>query len=165
MNLDAIMDDLEAQLRAESNEMLIGPLGLEKVNKVVVQQVAELSFNLVAPILGLDFVSGFDEISSNWLLVHSAQVAELRFETVPDPELPTLRRRAIRFADFITELERPVAIQYQMPDRRIHSATLTHLEGELLFTDGLRAIGIRAPLNLRLLEVTDKNELQEWRTR
>lgn len=165
MNLDAILDDLEAQLRAESLEEGGVPLRLDETTRVVVRQAAELSFSLVAPILGQDFVSGFDEATASWLIIHTPQTVDLVFEKAPDPDLPKLRRRSIRLADFLLQLELPAAIQFQTTDRQVHSATLIHVEGELLFIDRARAIGMRTPLNLRLLELTDKNELQEWRAR
>jgi hypothetical protein len=165
MNLEAIMDDIDAQLRLENAEPDRERNVIDEIRRVMVRQSREQVFSLVAPILGHDFVSGFDESTANWLCLQSFQIEDLRFESEADMTLPKLRRRSICLADFLQELPKPTAIQLQLADLRVVNTAFTHVEGEFLFVGNSRAISLRSLLSLRLLESTDLNELQEWRDR
>lgn len=165
MNLDAIMDDIDAQLRLENAEPNRERNALAETRRVLVRQSRELAYSMVAPIIGQDFVSGFDEASANWLCLHSAQIEELRFENDKDLTLPKLRHRSICLADFLQEFPKPTAIQLQFADLRIVNTALIQVDGEFIFVGGSRAVSVRSLLSLRLLESTDVHELQDWRAR
>lgn len=165
MNLEAIMDDIDAQLRLENavpnRELLV----LAEARRVLVRQNREQLHSLVAPIIGQDFVSGFDEATANWLCLHSSQIEDLQFDNSSNLTLPKLRQRSICLSDFLHELPKPVAVQLQLADLRVVNSAISLVEGEFLFLGDARAIPFRSLLSLRLLEATDINELQEWRDR
>lgn len=164
MNLNAIMDDFDAKLRLEQTDRKPKNLSLDETRRIVIKVGSESTLRLVAPILGHDFLSGFEETTTNWIILHSSNIEDVRFESCKDHDLPKLRRRDLGFIDFLKELPMPVAVQLQLADMRVINAPLTQVEGDFLFLEASRALSVRSLRAIRMLEATDQNQLQEWRT-
>ena len=170
MNLETLFDDLEAQMAPKTDSRITNLQTLAEVRRVRLRFSSEEQFSLVAPILGDDFVAGFDEQTANWMCAAQTKVARIDFEHDDDPDLPKLRRQSATLVEFLNAMPLPAAAFIGMSDGRSQGVVLLEATAKLLFVQpALGAIATAHSLAalrfICLIEVTDRNELQEWSSR
>ena len=119
MNLETLFDDLEAQLSRKEDLRITSFQTLTDARRVRLHFGGEQQFSLVAPILGEDFVAGFDEKTANWMCAAQTQVARIDFDPADDPELPKLRKtqafQSIQFSSVTKLIRSPVPLSVFLP--------------------------------------------------
>lgn len=169
MTQEAFFQDLEAQFEIDKR-------CLETRRRLALctrlrLTVANQEFRLAAPILGSDFVVGFDGQRSAWMCFGKSKFSFLRFEVDEDPQLPRLRKRAATFENFIGEMNPPFAAEFKPSGLPSFAAALTGAEDGLAFyrasdnSKSLSAIALASLDWLAILEAQDAQELSEWRNR
>jgi hypothetical protein len=169
MTQEAIFQDLEAQFASENRCFEIRrQLALCTRLRLA---VASQEFRLAAPILGSDFVVGFDGQRSAWMCFGKSKLSRLRFEVDEDPQLPKLRKRTGAFENFIAEMNPPFAVELKPSGSPSFAAALTGAEAGLAFyrpssnSKPLSAIALASLDWLAILEAQDAQELSDWRNR
>ena len=169
MTQEAIFQDLEAQFASDNRCFEIRrQLALCTSLQLT---VANQEFQLAAPILGSDFVVGFDGQRSAWMCFDKSKLSRLRFEVDEDQQLPKLRKRTGAFENFVSEMNPPFAAEFKPSGSPGFAAALTGAEGGLAFyrTSGdwkpLSAIALASLDWLAILEAQDAQELSDWRNR
>jgi hypothetical protein len=170
MNLETVFDDLEAQLACSANSRITSLQKLFEVRRVRLHFGGEQQFSLIAPILGDDFVAGFEEQTGNWMLAAHAHLARIDFDHADDHELPKLRRQSATLSDFLKSMPMPAAASLGLTDGRSQGAVLLEATAKWLFVQpASEAVATAHSLeSLRficLLEAIDRSELQEWSAR
>lgn len=170
MNLETLFDDLEAQLSRKEDLRITSFQTLTDARRVRLHIGGEQQFSLVAPILGEDFVAGFDEKTANWMCAAQTQVARIDFDPADDPELPKLRRQSATLAEFLNAMPLPAAASIGLTDGRSQSVVLLEATAKLLFVtpaSGSKAVAysLDALRFICLIEASDRIELQEWSAR
>ena len=169
MTQEAFFQDLEAQFAGDSR-CFETRRQLALCNRMRIT-VANQEFRLVAPILGSDFVVGFDTQRSAWMCFGKSKFSFLRFEIDQDEQLPRLRKRTATFENFIGEMNPPFAVEFKSSGVSGFAAALTGAEDGLAFyrTSGdskpLSAIALASLDWLAIVEAQDAQELSEWRNR
>lgn len=79
-------------------------------NSLHLQTTSGEFIDLLAPIIGVDFVAGLASEQGDWMCFSHLDVASLAPKVNSDRELPLLRRQEIRLVDFIRTLDRPVRV-------------------------------------------------------
>ena len=169
MTQEALFQDLEAQF-ASDNRCFETRRQLALCTSLQLT-VANLEFQLAAPILGSDFVVGFDGQRSAWMCFGKSKLSRLRFEVDEDPQLPKLRKRTGAFENFIAEMNPPFAVELKPSGSPSFAAALTGAEAGLAFyrpssnSKPLSAIPLASLDWLAILEAQDPQELSDWRNR
>jgi hypothetical protein len=169
MTQEAFFQDLEAQF-ARDNRCFETRRQLALCTRLRLT-VANQEFRLAAPILGNDFVVGFDGQQSAWMCFGKSKLSQLRFEIDEDPQLPKLRKRTGTFENFIAELNPPFAAEFKPSGLPSFAGALTGADGDLAFyrtssnSRPLSAIALASLDWLAILEAQDAQELSDWRNR
>ena len=169
MTQEAFFEDLEAQFSSD-NRCLETRRQLALCTSLRLT-VANQEFRLAAPILGSDFVVGFDGQRNAWMCFGTSKVSHLRFEIDEDPQLPRLRKRTCAFENFVSEMNPPFAAEFKPSGLPSFAAALIGAEGGLAFyrassnSRPLSAIALASLDWLAILEAQDAQELSDWRNR
>jgi hypothetical protein len=169
MTQEAIFQDLEAQF-AVDNRCLEFRRQLALCTRLRLT-VANQEFRLAAPILGGEFVVGFDGQINAWMCFGKSKLSQLRFEIDEDSQLPRLRKRTGSFENFVSEMNPPFAAEFKPSGSPSFAAALTGAEGGLAFyltsadSNPLSAIALASLDWLAILEAQDAQELSDWRNR
>jgi hypothetical protein len=172
MNLETLFEDLEAQL-VEVNHCFETQNRLAKCNRLRLQVDAE-DLVLIAPILGSDFVAGFHERRGAWMCVGLPKASVLNFSIEEKSKLPKLRRRAVKFENFITEMNPPFSAQFKPTGRAGFAGVLVAIENSMVYftetraaatSKAVTAIDLSALDWLAALEDKDSADVSEWRDR
>lgn len=167
MTLEAFFEDLEASLNRTCpiNAQTI----LANANQFSITTQKGRQYNLVAPIVAIDFIAGLDEQTADWLCIRKSQIAELRFNSDENASLPLLRHRKSSLEQFLAQMTMPISVAIKSATSVIRFATLIAVSDGLLFlrthTEQQMAIGTETIEFLRIIETADKNNLQDWQSR
>lgn len=167
MNLETLIDDLEAQFDADARKRITTSKAIQDARRLRIWIDDEANFSLVAPILGLDFIAGFDERTADWICLIQCNVSRMQFEASQDLELPKLRRQKVTVEEFITCMPLPAAVVLGNKNGEQIRASAIDANGDLLFLRPQKAALAEAvsfsSLNwFRLIEFADRCDLQEW---
>jgi hypothetical protein len=169
MNLETIFEDLEAQLKADAPIDLSNAVSTERARRLRVELTDHSIHHLVAPILGCDFVAGFDEYSANWFFANFSCLSEIRFDASDDLELPILRKQEITFEKFLKSVKLPMAVQIKTRGSAVKALAVLAIKDSLMFARGpsgsTMAHSLHAVEFIQIIESSDRNELQEWSNR
>jgi hypothetical protein len=96
MHIEDIFEDLEAQFAAASETRLRDSL-TAGARSVEVHTEKMVPKELIAPILGIDFLAGLDSISPIWHILPMRSVTKVIFNSEAEMTLPKLRNFKIDF--------------------------------------------------------------------
>ena len=134
MHIEDIFEDLEAQFAAAS---LVRQRESFSANAKVIE-VKTLSHHrreLIAPIIGVDFMAGMDSLLPVWHFFPMRTIQRVKFHSDGEVELPKLRNFSLDLAGIIQTLPTPCAIRWRVsgPDDFLMSGQLNSATGNILF--------------------------------
>jgi len=134
MHIEDIFEDLEAQFAAAGqtrvrDSITNGPQAIEVNTHSMVPK------ELIAPILGSDFLAGLDAVSPIWHIFPMRSVTKVHFHAETEQNLPKLRNFAIDFIGFLNSIPTPCSIRWRIAgsDSFIRVGQLHTVTGSLLF--------------------------------
>jgi hypothetical protein len=145
MELDELFDELEykfAQPRFQWDN---------NINVLTVQTIDHNFVDLLAPIIGVDFVAGLDQTHADWLCFANHYIAHLKPKHSPDEDLPLLRKQDIKLCGFIKSLERPIRVTVKYVNQSEAAFNLLDTDDQFLITEQLQLIPAQAIVQLRML--------------
>lgn len=145
MELDSLFDELEQKFAQSSIQWASG------VNVLTVQTIDRQFVDLLAPIIGLDFVAGLDQTHADWLCFTNQYIASLKPKYSADEDLPLLRKQDIRLCGFIKTLERPVRVTVKFLNQSESAFNLLDADDQFLIADQKQLIPTQAIFQLRML--------------
>lgn len=113
MHIEDIFEDLEAQFAATLQESQRKSF-FEDSNLVVLQTLDKQIFELVAPVLGNDFISGLSLRESIWHFYLLNAVAKLDFKKLTSQEFPPVRNTHASLGSFMEGLKTPCLIRWKL---------------------------------------------------
>jgi hypothetical protein len=113
MHIEDIFEDLEAQFDAV-NEKMTRDSFTANAKVIELKAASVIPRELIAPIIGVDFIAGLDPVNPIWHLFPMRYVSRVVFHDVGDAELPRLRNFSVDFADFVQTLPMPCSIRWRV---------------------------------------------------
>lgn len=134
MHIEDIFEDLEAYFAA-ANEAPVNNSLTEDTRAIVVNTSTMVPKELIAPILGSDFLAGLDSLTPIWHIFPMNSVTRVLFQSHSDSSLPKLRNFTIDFIGFLNSVPTPCSIRWRLrgPDSVIRIGQLHTVTGSLLF--------------------------------
>ena len=176
MNFETLIEDLESQL-VEVNHCFETQARMAKCNQLRFQLDSE-EMVLIAPILGSDFVAGFHERRGAWMCVGLPKAGVLKFSIDEKSKMPKLRRRSVKFEDFIEEMNPPFSAHFKPTGKAGFAGVLVAVENSMVYftpagdgtalksvSKSVTAIDLAALDWFAALEDKDSADVTEWRGR
>jgi hypothetical protein len=113
MHIEDIFEDLEAQFAAASETMPRDSFSAG-AKAIELKTASIMPRELIAPIIGVDFMAGLDAVHPIWHLFPMRTIQRVVFHFEEDPQLPMLRNVNIDFANFIQTLPTPCSIRWRI---------------------------------------------------
>lgn len=136
MQLDGFFEDFEARFEAELEASQI-PNALDSANLIRVVASHEGFVDLVACLLGLDFVAGMALGRNDWQLIRFDAIAEMQFSELRDVPIPEVRIFELPVIEFLERLPLPLVIKLTTLDASAsRQCLLLELRGNCLVTQG-----------------------------
>jgi hypothetical protein len=134
MHIEDIFEDLEAQFAAASQVQKRDSF-TANAKAIEIKTSNQNPWELIAPIVGIDFVAGMDTVSPIWHFFPMRVIHRMVFHTDVEVELPNLRNFALDFSGIIQTLPTPCAIRWRVsgPDDFLRSGQLHNATANLLF--------------------------------
>jgi hypothetical protein len=137
MNLESIFEDFEAQLAAEESAAeQVGSLDATNLARVYSSDGGFT--DLVAVLLGSDFVAGMALLSREWRLIGLASVERIEFCELVGADMPVLRFFEGSRLDFLERLPLPISITWRFRGSgQMQRGILVDFKGECCFVEVL----------------------------
>jgi hypothetical protein len=134
MHIEDIFEDLEAQFAAASQPRMRDSI-TDGARAIEVNTAGMVPKELIAPILGADFLAGLDSVSPIWHIFPMRSVTKVIFHSQAEKTLPKLRNFAIDFIGFLNSIPTPCSIRWRIAgaDSFIRVGQLHTVTGSLLF--------------------------------
>ncbi|MBP7835380.1 MAG: hypothetical protein KAZ95_01075 [Rhodoluna sp.] len=134
MHIEDIFEDLEAQFAA-ANQTRVRDSITSGARAIEVNTASMVPKELIAPILGSDFLAGLDSVSPIWHIFPMRSVTKVLFHAETEQNLPKLRNFAIDFIGFLNSIPTPCSIRWRIAgsDSFIRVGQLHTVTGSLLF--------------------------------
>lgn len=134
MHIEDIFEDLEAQFAAASQTRVRDSI-TSGARAIEVNTASMVPKELIAPILGFDFLAGLDSVSPIWHIFPMRWVTKVLFHSETEQNLPMLRNFAIDFIGFLNSIPTPCSIRWRIAgsDSFIRVGQLHTVTGSLLF--------------------------------
>jgi hypothetical protein len=145
MEFDQLFDELEQKFVEPSYDWQ------KQINCLEIQLLTKNSFNLLAPIIGVDFVAGLDKDSGDWHCIMFQCILIINPTQLSDDELPLLRKQEISFSDFLITLDRPVRVVAKYADQSDSAFNLLGVDHQFLITESRSLIPLTAIRQIRVL--------------
>jgi hypothetical protein len=145
MELDLLFDELEhkfSQQRYDWNR---------QINCLKVQLVGKEFVDLLAPIIGVNFVAGLDKQNADWFVFSLNTIASLLPHRIEDDELPLVRRQELLLVDFIATLDRPVRVSAKLLDQSEVAFNILDIQEPFIVTESNTLIPLEAITQIRVL--------------
>ncbi len=144
MHIEDIFEDLEAQFEA----------GLQKSQRdsftgntraLEIQTFSLMSKELIAPILGKEFLAGLDSVAPIWHIYPTKVIRKITLHDELDESLPRLRNLSVDLETFLGTLPMPCAIRWRMAGEEdyLTPGTLHSISRNLMF---IYVSGSRRPI-------------------
>ena len=115
MHIEDLFEDLEAQFSAASTKVSKRNF-CDQARVLEVSLTDNLKRNLIAPILGCDFIAGLDPVSPVWFLHPLQHIKKLKVLLSTEPDLPTLRQFDVSLANFLLSIPQPCSVRWRTTD-------------------------------------------------
>ncbi len=145
MEFDDLFDELESKFVERSFRWDA------KVNALTVQTIDQNFADLIAPIIGIDFVAGLDHSNADWLCFSDQYVASVKTKFVLDQELPLLRRQELKICAFLKTLDRPLRVTAKYLNQFEVAFNLLDADDQFLIAENNQLIPTKAIFQLRML--------------
>ena len=145
MEFDQLFEELEQKFANKSYDWN------KQVNCLKIQLLNKSSFDLLAPILGVDFVAGLDKQNADWYCISLVAIANIQPVSNSDDELPLLRKQKINFPEFIKTLDRPVRVVATFADQSESSFNLLDVQEQFVIAESANLIPLQAIQQIRVL--------------
>ena len=134
MHIEDIFEDLEAQFAAVASQKPRDSF-TENIRSIQLKTASLMPRELIAPIIGVDFIAGLDPINPIWHIFPMQTICQVDFRTEGDAQLPKLRNFSIDFAAFLKTLPTPCSIRWRLAgtDDFVRSGHLHTVSQNLLF--------------------------------
>ena len=134
MHIEDIFEDFEAQFAAASETQKRDSF-TANVRVIEIKTSSHPSRELIAPIIGTDFIAGMDIHLPIWHFFPMRTIQRVIFHTDGDGDLPKLRNFALDFAGIIQTLPTPCAVTWRLGglDDFLRSGQLHNATANLLF--------------------------------
>lgn len=145
MELDLLFDELEhkfSQQRYDWNR---------QINCLKVQLVGKEFVDLLAPIIGVNFVAGLDKQNADWFVFSLNTIASLLPHRIEDDELPLVRRQELLLVDFIATLDRPVRVSAKLLDQSEVAFNILDIQEPFIVAESNTLIPLEAITQIRVL--------------
>ncbi len=145
MELDQLFDELEhkfSQQRYDWNR---------QINCLKVQLVGKEFVDLLAPIIGVNFVAGLDKQNADWFVFSLNTIASLLPHRIEDDELPLVRRQELQLFDFIATLDRPARVSAKLLDQSEVAFNILDIQEPFIVAESNTLIPLEAITQIRVL--------------
>ena len=145
MELDQLFDELEhkfSQQRYDWNR---------QINCLKVQLVGKEFVDLLAPIIGVNFVAGLDKQNADWFVFSLNTIASLQPHRIEDDELPLVRKQELQLVDFIATLDRPVRVSAKLLDQSEVAFNILDIQEPFIVAESNTLIPLEAITQIRVL--------------
>jgi hypothetical protein len=134
MHIEDIFEDLEAQFAA-ATQVTQRDSFTEGAKSIEINTSLLTPRELIAPIIGVDFLAGLDSVAPIWHFFPMRIIHKVIFHTDGDVALPKLRNFALDLAGIIQTLPTPCAVRWRVsgPDGFIRSGQLHNATANFLF--------------------------------
>lgn len=134
MHIEDIFEDLEAQFAAATAHNQRDSF-TENAKTIELGTANLPPRELIAPIMGVDFMAGMDTFAPIWHFFPMRTIQKVIFHADGDAELPKLRNFALDLASIIQTLPTPCAVRWRVsgPDDFVRSGQLHNCTSNLLF--------------------------------
>lgn len=134
MHIEDIFEDLEAQFAAVS-ETKPRDTFTQNARAIELNTSGLLKHELIAPIIGVDFIAGLDAVRPIWQVLPMRTVSKVIFHTDGDPALPKLRNFQVNLSGFIQTLPTPCSIRWRVggADDFLRNGQLHNATANLMF--------------------------------
>jgi hypothetical protein len=147
MHIEDIFEDLEAQFDSATKKDRNHLAHLEA--KIAEVKTKTLSFRLIAPIIGLDFIAGLDHARPTWHIFSTRHISEVQFLEAQDKTLPKVRQLEESLSTFLNHIPLPGMMRWRTFDNleyELIGAVRGSSDGLLLTHQGAAAKQIWVPI-------------------
>jgi hypothetical protein len=150
MNLESLFEDFEAQLAAE--ELNSTPADrLDATNLVRIYWSDGGFIDLVAALLGHDFIAGMSILSKNWQLIGLEAAERVEFCEIVGVEIPEIRFFEGDRLNFLDRLPLPISITWSYEaNGQMQRGILIDLKGECCIVEVLNTA---SPIGIPLARI------------
>lgn len=145
MELDQLFDELEHKF-AQQNYYWN-----RHINCLKVQLLGKEFVDLLAPIIGVNFVAGLDKQNADWNVISLNSVASLQTQRIEDDELPLVRNQELQLVDFIATLDRPVRVSAKLLDQSEVTFNILDIQEPFIVAESDTLIPLEAITQIRVL--------------
>lgn len=145
MEFQTLFEDLENKFVGTKYDWM------REVNCLGITTIDQKHFVLLAPIIGVDFVAGFDKHNADWMLLALEQVSCLAPLQDLDEELPLLRQQDASLGEFIRGLRRPVRLAIAYSNHEDAAFNLLDCDEKFLVAESKKIIPTQSIRQLRVL--------------
>lgn len=134
MHIEDIFEDLEAQFDAASQKGMRDSF-THNIRALEIQSTNYVTKELIAPIIGKEFLAGLDSLSPIWHIYPNRSVRKIVLHTEADESLPKLRNLALDIETFLKTIPMPCAIRWRLSanDDPINQGSLHSVSQNLMF--------------------------------
>lgn len=134
MHIEDIFEDLEAQFDAALHKSERDSF-TDNVRALEICTVNQMKKDLIAPILGKEFLAGLDLVSPIWHVYPLRILRNIIFHSEVDESLPKLRNMGVDLETFIGTLPKPCSIRWRVQGANdfLSSGQLHSMSRQLLF--------------------------------
>lgn len=145
MEFDQLFDELENKFAQHSYDWS------RQINCLKVQLAGKEFINLLAPIIGVNFVAGLDKQNADWNVFSLKSLASLQPLRISDDELPLVRNQELLLVDFIAKLDRPVRVSARLLDHSEVAFNILEVQEPFIVAESDTLIPLEAIAQIRVL--------------
>lgn len=145
MELDQLFDELEHKFAQQNYDWN------RHINCLKVQLLGKEFVDLLAPIIGVNFVAGLDKQNADWNVISLNSVASLQTQRIEDDELPLVRKQELQLVDFIATLDRPVRVSAKLLDQSEVTFNILDIQEPFIVAESDTLIPLEAITQIRVL--------------
>lgn len=145
MELDQLFDELEHKFAQQNYDWN------RHINCLKVQLLGKEFVDLLAPIIGVNFVAGLDKQNADWNVISLNSVASLQTQRIEDDELPLVRNQELQLVDFIATLDRPVRVSAKLLDQSEVAFNILDIQEPFIVAESDTLIPLEAITQIRVL--------------
>lgn len=165
MNLETLFEEIESTVLTNNSPRNSNKQKLKSMNRIQIRTADSSAFSLIAPVVGVNFFAGFEEMLGAWVCVSFSKCEQTIFSEDVETELPKLRFQDVKLEDFIMPKHQPVAVVFKAANGVAERALLADVQyDQLWFGDrnsSLKAISLETVEWLQILEFSDSTDVTD----